>query len=497
MHPAFLTRQRAWIMVAAAALGLWVLPALAQNATLTVLTGQSKTFRVDYAVDKVAIGDPAVIGVVRTSDREMLVNGQQPGSSNLIVMGRAGEKTEISVQVKSTDVEVQAQELQDMLAAVEGVKVQVVGQRIVVDGEVFTSDHFDKVKSLCEGLPSVVNQVNMSQTMKNILSEQIRKLVDRPGVSVRTVKNSFLLDGVVDSPEEAERAVRIAQAYSPHVVNALKVEAPPEPVKPYVRPDLVEVTFSIMEVTKDAMRLFGIYWNPGGTLDYNFDRSTRQNSSNSGDSWSANLATALAGTISNLFPKMRRIENMGKGRSLMQQTVLTKVGGEAKFFAGSEIPVPVAQQAGLMSVEYKKVGMTLNVSPVVDPEGNIDSALEIESSSVTGEGQDGAAIIGSNHLSTAVNVQNGDSIALGGLIGQRELRNLSYSPPPGSDNLSLIQLNKETDKRIDGSEVFVFVTVRLTGNVGGEETEAIGDKTSDSFKQQELETLRQLYRSKK
>lgn len=475
MKQAYVSSLRAGL---AALMFLICLPgaALAQDAaSLEIVNGQSTVLKLDFAVDKVAVGDPEVLGVARSGEREMLVNAKRPGVSNILVLGTGGEKREYSVRVFSGAAAENVAALKDMLSGYEGLRVRQLGPKIVVEGDVFSSDNFDRVNKLLASMPEVVNQVSLSPVMKRIVGEQIHKEIDRPGVKVKAVKDSFMLDGLVVSADESERAQKIASLYSKNVVNALRVSGDAPQV--YTQPRMIEVTMNIMEVSKSSLRELGIHWNPLGSKS----EATGTQSSDKG--W----FSSLSGTITDLFPKMRRIQDEGKGRSLMNQSVITKQGGQAKFYAGTEIPISVAQSLGTMSVEYKKVGMTLEVSPLIDQAKNIDTSIHVESSSVTGTGSGGAPIVSTNNLSTALNVGSGTSIALGGLIGQRELEMISQSPP--DKGLSLLQLNASKGGSTDTTEVIVFVTSRILDSPG-QAAEGIDAKVQQSFKKRDLEALR-------
>jgi pilus assembly protein CpaC len=467
-----------WLAILAALSAMPTGLALADDPTrMEMAAGQSTPLEPGFTVDKVAVGDPEVLGVARTSDTSMLVNAKKSGQSNLIILGTAGQQKEYQIRVRSGSLDDEAAALREMFAGMEGVTVKVLGGRLVVSGEVFNAEHYDKVAATLAGMSGAINQVNMSPVMKRIISDQIRKEIDRTGVVVKAVRNAFILDGMVTSPEDVARAEKIASLYSKSVINALKVA--PEPPKPYRKPEMIEVTMHIMELSKTALRDLGVHWNPLGTLDATATYNSEKSSS---------IASNVTGTLSSLLPKMRRIQDEGQGRSLMNQAVITKQGGEAKFFAGTEVPITVSQSLGTMSVEYKKVGMTLHVSPNIDPLSNIDTTIQIESSSIISENATtGAPTVSTNNLSTALNVTSGQSIVLGGLIGQRELEALSLSPPDSGQ--SLLQLNRRTKAGVDGWEVVVFITPSVVQNPG-EALRGMESKVQESFKKKDLERLR-------
>ncbi len=470
---------------------------------ITIAAGESRVIKTGFSIEKIAIGDPEICGGVKTDDQEMLINAKKPGQSNIFVWGPNDRKIEIQVTVESSEVNMTAEELRELTKDIEGVSVRVVGNRIFIEGEVFTHNDMRRIERVIAGIPNVVNLVEFSPVMKDIVKSEIEKALSAQGmrnVKVSVTKNNFMLTGSVGSDAESERAQRIAEAYSPDIVNAIAihkaapkpaaatpaapsvstvqaVQAPPPPPPKAV---LIEMALNIMEIERGALRDFGIHWNPGGSLGASGSVSNATGQSTS-------LAGSLAGTISDLFPKMRRINETGRGRSLMQQTLITKSGDMATFFAGSEVPIPIAQPGGTMSVDYKKIGVTLNFRPDIDYYNNIVSSIHVESSSITGSGPGGIPIISNTNLNTVLSVPSGHSIALGGLVGQKELESQSSSPPGG--DYSLFQANRADRESTDSREVIIFVTPRVLGDSPA--PMEVQKKVEDDFKQQELERLRQ------
>ncbi len=459
---------------------------------ITIAAGESRVLKTGFSIEKIAIGDPEICGGIKTDDQELLINGKKPGQSNIFIWGPDEKKFEIQVTVESSEINMTAAELQELTKDIEGVSVRVVGNRIFIEGEVFTHGDMKRIERVIAGIPNVVNLVEFSPVMKDIVKSEIEKALASQGmrnVKVSVTKNNFMLAGSVVSDAESARAQRIAEAYSPDIVNAIaihkpapKTVAPTAPAAPAPPPKaiLIEMSLNIMEIEKGALRDFGIHWNPGGSLG-------AAGSVSNATGQSTSFAGSLAGTISNLFPKMRRINESGRGRSLMQQTLITKSGDMATFFAGSEIPVPIAQPGGTMSVDYKKVGVTLNFRPEIDYYENIVSSINVESSSITGSGPNGIPIISNTNLNTVLSVPSGHSIALGGLVGQKELESESSSPPGGQH--SLIQANKGERQSTDSREVIIFVTPRVLSDAAP--PMEVQKKVEDDFKQQELERLRQ------
>ncbi len=83
---------------------------------------------------------------------------------------------------------------------------------------------------------------------------------------------------------------------------------------------------------------------------------------------------------------LRALEENGLLHTLAEPN-LTAISGEtANFLAGGEFPVPVAQQLGTISIEFKKFGIGLAFTPVVMSEGRISLKVSTEVSELTNQG---------------------------------------------------------------------------------------------------------------
>lgn len=458
-----------------AVLSLFSSPAFSKgNDSLEIVVGQSKVVKTDFEIKKIAIGNPDICGVTKLNSTELLVNAKKIGKTNILIWGKKNNKREISININSIDVINQANELRSLMKDIDGVAIEIVGQKVVVKGEVFTGENFTKVNRMLVSMPEVLNLLEISPMVKEILREEIEKAVGMETVTVKAGKNKFILQGQVASDAAALRAEKVALAYSPDIVNTIVV------VSSMAKVELIEMTLNIMAVSKSALKDFGINWNPQGEMGA---ESGLQFGSDG-----VSFSGGLTGSVSNLLQKVKKIKELGKGRVLKQQSVVTKSGGTANFFAGSEIPIPVAQEGGAMSVEYKKVGLTFNISPTIDVYNNVDTFIHIESSSIAGEGLGGAPILDTHQLDTVINVPSNTSIALGGLIGQRELKTLSQAPESGSGS-SLAQSNKGERLIMEQFEVIIFVTPRILTSAK-EAIKGLGGRVEDRFKEYERESLR-------
>jgi pilus assembly protein CpaC len=159
---------------------------------------------------------------------------------------------------------------------------------------------------------------------------------------------------------------------------------------------------------------------------------------------------------------LRALEEDGLLHTLAEPN-LTAVSGEtANFLAGGEFPIPVAQQLGTISVEFKKFGIGLSFTPVVMSEGRISLKVSTEVSELSNEG---AVVLSSitipalkvRRAETVVELPSGGSLVMAGLLSDQSKQALSGYP--GLKNLPVLgALFRSRDFLKNESELVVIVT---------------------------------------
>jgi pilus assembly protein CpaC len=159
---------------------------------------------------------------------------------------------------------------------------------------------------------------------------------------------------------------------------------------------------------------------------------------------------------------LRALESNGLLHTLAEPN-LTAISGEtANFLAGGEFPVPIAQQLGTISVEFKKFGIGLAFTPVVMSEGRISLKVSTEVSELSNQG----AVILSNitipalkvrRAETTVELPSGGSLVMAGLLSDQSKQALSGYP--GLKNLPVLgTLFRSRDFLKNETELVVLVT---------------------------------------
>ncbi len=159
---------------------------------------------------------------------------------------------------------------------------------------------------------------------------------------------------------------------------------------------------------------------------------------------------------------LRMLEEDGLLHTLAEPN-LTAISGEtANFLAGGEFPIPIAQQLGTISVEFKKFGIGLAFTPVVMSEGRISLKVSTEVSELSNQG----AVILSNisipalkvrRAETVVELPSGGSLVMAGLLSDQSKQALSGYP--GLKNLPVLgTLFRSRDFLKNETELVVLVT---------------------------------------
>jgi pilus assembly protein CpaC len=166
----------------------------------------------------------------------------------------------------------------------------------------------------------------------------------------------------------------------------------------------------------------------------------------------------------------------GLVRVLAEPNVMAISGQEGSFLAGGKFYVPVAQENNKVTLEEKEFGVGLRFTPTVLSGGRINlrvapevSELSREGIGVTTGGNAGTAIlpvITTRRASTTVQLYDGQSFAIGGLIKSNLTTNLKGLPLLGEVPI-LGALFRSTDYQQDRTELVFVITAHLVKPLAG------------------------------
>ena len=304
------------------------------SRSLNVVMNQAVVVESDVPFAELSIANPAIADLSTLSDRTIYVLGKSPGRTTLTILDASGRLiTNVDVRVSADTVE---------------------------------------------------------------FKERLRQILPNEKIEVRTANDGIVLSGTVSSTTKLDRALELAQRYAPdRVSNLLSVSG-----KQQV---MLKVRFAEMQrtVAKQLSTSLGVF-EQGSDFGASGETGTFLDGDNS--IFSPNIVTQpdIEGAISFGFGigstqvgiLLEALESKGIVRSLSEPNLTALSGQEATFLAGGEFPIPVAQEDGLITIEFKPFGVELNFVPRVVEDGVINLELAAAVSSL-----DSANAIEANGLS--------------------------------------------------------------------------------------------------
>jgi len=398
-------------LVFAALLVVLRLPATAQGPGLVrieVTIGKSHVVEVKEPFDRVSVTDPNIADVFVIKPNQILINGKALGVTSLVVF--YAQKTQFFDLVVQTDLE--------------------------------------------------------------LLRERLKQMAPHDTVEVRPAQEAIILQGTVSSGEMVTAAAEVAAVFAPKgkVVNLLTVRG--------VKPQEVLIQVQVAEVQRTALKELGFSYRflgatfqggafPGAPF---FPPLGLISDPNAPDLAFSTLASFFFSSPNRDFSGVARaLAERGLLRTLAKPNLVTESGKRASFLSGGEFPFPVPQTAAAgtttITIEFKPFGIRLIFLPVVEDGSRINLSVEPEVSTLdfsSGLQFSGFVIpvLRKNNASTTVNLRDGESFAIAGLINNEVRQSVAKIPILG-DIPILGALFRSTSFQNSETELLFIVSVKL------------------------------------
>lgn len=387
-----------------------------------------KSLIVDSArpIERVSVGLGEIAEATAVGPQEILLNGKAPGQTSLIIWQQGGEKLFFDVTVQPS--------------------------RFVADSRL--------------------------ETLRREINREL------PGQKIEpSVQNDLIfLRGSVKDLTSADRAMAIASAVG-KTVNLLYVDVPAAQAQ-----ILLKVKFASIDRSRSeqlGINLFSLgATNTIGSVQtgqfapvpgLNFQGfSTKGNLNTPATIQNYTLSNAL-----NLFffrpdldlgATIQALQTNNLLELLAEPNVLTEDGKQASFLAGGEFPYPVVQggSAGgttAITIQFRQFGVRLNFIPKITPRGTIHLQVAPEVSALdytNGVTLQGFTVPGVSvrNVNTEVELAEGQSFAIGGLLDNRETETMNKIPFIG-DVPILGKFFQSRSKNKSNTELIVIVTPQL------------------------------------
>ncbi len=300
--------------------------------------------------------------------------------------------------------------------------------------------------------------------------ERLKQILPGEPIEVRTANDGIVLSGTVSSAAKLDRALDLAGRYAPDRISNLMSVGGTQQVMLKVR--FAEMQRSVSKTIASSLAggLNGNALETGQWLTGSNSLSSATVETKSG----AEGALRLGGSIGSLefAVLLEALESKGVVRTLAEPNLTALSGQEAKFLAGGEYPIPVAQDNGTVTVEYKPFGVELNFTPTVVDGDSINLIINAAVSSIDSSTtlKTGDLTINSfkrRETSTTVEMRDGESFAIAGLL-QDDFRDLNGQVPFLGDLPVLGALFRSAAYQRSQTELVIIVTPHLVTPTRGE-----------------------------
>ena len=407
----------------------------ARPATLTLNMGKSTMLRLPERVLNRSVGNPAIVQAMLVSPDTLYIAGVDVGSTNMIVQGKSGLCSVVDIVVSMDPAALEAT-LAAAMPEEKDIRVMAAADSLVLSGTVSDASAITRAVELATAY------------------------VRRPLRQLPSADKANDTDGVIPLSTNNSGSGAGGATAATRVINLLTVSAPQQ-VQLEVK--VAEVSKTLLErLETNAAFSFGSgSWTT--RLVSNF-LSNRTQGGLSFDKDNGNRLAAAADKQDSLV------------RILAEPNVLAISGQEGSFLAGGKFYIPVAQDNNRITLEEKEFGVGLRFTPTVLSGGRINLRVAPEVSELSREGIGLSAsgiisnailpVVTTRRATTTVQLYDGQSFAIGGLVKNNLVANLKGLPMLGEVPV-LGALFRSTDYQQDRTELVFVITARLVKPIPG------------------------------
>lgn len=339
-----------------------------KNTEIHMFVGEVKTLPVDH-VQRIAVGNGKMFSTSVLGNNELLLIAEAPGDSSLVIWSDYNRKAAYTVRISPRDAKDAYRNVSALLKDIPGIQITPVGTNVIVSGAASK-----------ENLARIAAAVKMYP--------QAASLVREEEVSMKK---------------------------------------------------MVYMKVQIMEMKKSLLQNLGVQW-PGSFSgpqlgfagNFGSDKQQTQGALKGVLPMPNNGLLTYLGISSLLNTTINIAKNNGDAYMLAEPELSARSGGEAKFLAGGQIPLPAMSSLGGGSVEFKDYGVRLSIKPIADDSGNISASIKTEVSSIDPSvSVQGIPGFLTRQSETEVNVKNGQTIVMSGLVNAQMSNDTSKVPGIG------------------------------------------------------------------
>lgn len=379
------------------------------NQVLHILVGHSVVIHTDARLRRVLVGNPNVVNTTTTAPNELVVTAAAVGSSSVVIWQE------------------------------------------------------DNQSQLLE----VYSDLDVS-----LLREAVAHNFPNEAIQVEAEEGRVVVSGTASSQPVADQIAKMAGPFSKDVVNSIRIAQPGRQ-----KQILLKVRFAQVDRAKMTALGINLFNTPGtkffgstGTQEFAPPQLAQPTQGINGPQSTIGLSDLLNIFLFrpdiNLGATIKALQERNVLQILAEPNLLAANGEPAKFLAGGELPYPIVSGAlagtSTITIEFKPFGVKLEFTGFIEDDNTIRLKVFPEVSSldfanaVTINGFVLPAIA-TRHAETIVELRNGQSFGIAGLLDQRVTA--QYSKVPGLGDIPILgQLFRSKSINKTNSELLVIVT---------------------------------------
>ncbi|MER9028092.1 type II and III secretion system protein family protein [Mesorhizobium sp. M0730] len=298
------------------------------------------------------------------------------------------------------------------------------------------------------------------------MAQAIRQVAPRARIEIGSINGKVRLGGHVKDGATLASILEVAQQYGPDaIINSVIVDDSQQ----------VNLEVRVLEAKRNAGRDLGVSIrsrNGSGTTrtgtgvaavdedDVVLGPGNLLTGLLSGSNPFAALITRVIDSNIKVDLIIEALENKGVVRTLANPNLTTLSGEPASFNAGGEVPIRVIGNDGQVTITYKQFGVNLLFTPVVLDDGKIHMKLAPEVSDLNGFTTAGDPIFTNRKLETVVELRDGQSFAVGGLLSSKTTKLQNQVPWLGQVPV-IGTLFRNSSNQKEETELVVIVTPHI------------------------------------
>jgi pilus assembly protein CpaC len=411
--------------------------------TITVTINKSMVFRLAEKAKRVSVSQPAVADVLVVAPSQLLINGKAIGTTSLIVFDEKGDVANYDLVV-APDIAALRGQLRSVFPN-EKVDISTSGPSLVLRGEVSNEVVYDRVLEIVVSYlpPKPPAQVSPSTSQS----------VQFGAAPIATISSSgvgFAGGGTLAFTEEKSITDPYRWSDKKEIDGVIDLLV----IKEFRQ---IELDVVVADIQLQKARQVGFDFQYSGPTQVQSATSTL--GSVAGFLGAPNGAFTYVNGAYQLVSLYRMLQNRDIAQILAQPRLVVKNGRTGGFLSGGEVPI-VTSTANTFGVIFKPFGVRLDFIPTLTQSDRIDLRVFPEVSDLGTQTFAGVPSFIVRRTVSRVELKEGESLIIGGLLDQRITKDLAKFPILG-DVPILGTLFRSTSFQNKESELVFVITPRI------------------------------------